>query len=65
MHDNQPKPTESCDYEVIVGHNRIRVRGRDRWDAVRQARNRLCVDHPRLWDVIQSLEIKCFEIRQV
>lgn len=65
MHSNQPKPTEACNYEVVVGHTRIRVRGQDRWDAMRQARSQLCLENPRLWDVIQALEIKCFEIRQV
>jgi len=52
-------------YEVSVGHARVRVRGASLDEAIEQARTKLCVDLPRMWDVIQSLEISRFEVLQI
>ena len=52
-----PDPLRQYDqkYDVIVGHARVRVTGASRTEAVEEARRRLCVEMPRMWDVIQSL----------
>ena len=52
-------------YEVRVGHARVRVRGASLDEAIQAARNKLCMDLPRMWDVIQSLEMERFEIKHL
>ncbi len=52
-------------YEVIVGHARVTVTSRSREEAIQQARQRLCADLPRMWDVIHSLEVQRFQVRQL
>ena len=52
-------------YEVSVGHARVRVRCASRDEAITQARARLCVDMPRMWDVIHSLDMQRFDVRVV
>ena len=65
MHNSNRNKQTDCCYEVRVGHTRVRVRGRNDEEALRHARNRLCLDMPRLWDVIQAMEINDFEIRRM
>jgi hypothetical protein len=65
MHNKHRDKQTDCQYEVRIGHARVRVRGRSDEEALRHARNRLCLDMPRLWDVIQSMEINNFEIRRM
>ena len=52
-------------YEVSVGHARVRVRGASRDEAIAEARAQLCLDLPRMWDVIHSLEMQRFEVRVI
>lgn len=61
--ENGPRPDQR--YEVIVGHARVTVTGASKDEAVLAARRRLCRDMPRMWDVIQSLDLQRFEVREL
>ncbi len=50
-------------YEVYVGHARVRVDGHSPQDVVERARQLLCLQLPRLWDVISRLELSRFHVR--
>jgi len=52
-------------YTVSVGHAKVTVTGRDEADAVRQARRKLGVDTPRLWDIIYKLDDHLFRVDQI
>lgn len=52
-------------FRVSVGHEQFVVRGTDRADALREARRRLCLELPRMWDVIEGLDDSRFEITPV
>ena len=65
MHHPNRNNQTSCDYEVRIGHTRVRVQGRSDEEALQQAKNRLCMEMPRLWDVIQAMEINNIEIRRM
>ena len=52
-------------YEVSVGHARVRVQSASRDEAIAQARARFCVDMPRMWDVIHSLDMQRFDVRVI
>ncbi|MBI83403.1 MAG: hypothetical protein CMJ81_09420 [Planctomycetaceae bacterium] len=43
-------------YQVRVGHSKITVPGTNHTEAIQEARRRLCLEMPRMWDVIQALE---------
>ncbi|MCA9178930.1 MAG: hypothetical protein KDB14_30915 [Planctomycetales bacterium] len=49
-------------FRVRVGHEQLLVRGCDRADALREARRRLCLELPRMWDVIQGLDDSRFDV---
>ena len=49
-------------YTVAVGHAKVTVTGRDEADAVRQARRKLGVKTPRLWDIIYKLDDHLFRV---
>jgi hypothetical protein len=51
-----------CQFEVTVGHSRVTVTGVTREDAIQQARRALCVDMPRLYDVIRGLDVSRFQV---
>lgn len=51
-----------CQYQVTVGHLRVTVGGTSRDDAIQQARRALCVELPRLYDVIRSLDSSRFQV---
>jgi len=55
---HRPKNT----FHVRVGHTSVTVQGLSREDAIQHARQRLCLDMPRMWDVIQSLDDRRFEV---
>ena len=65
MHNPNRHTSINRDYEVRIGHTRVRVQGRNDEEALRQAKDRLCLEMPRLWDVIQSMEINNIEIRKM
>ena len=43
-------------FQVRVGHSKIIVRGTNHTEAIQEARRRLCLEMPRMWDVIQALD---------
>lgn len=47
-------------YNVQVGHWRVQVPAKNNADAIEQARKQLCLDLPRLWDVITKLTVDRF-----
>lgn len=52
---NREFPTTTS-YQVRVGHSKITVRGANHSEAIQEARRRLCLEMPRMWDVIQALD---------
>ncbi len=51
-----------CQFEVSVGHSRVTVTGATREDVIQQARRALCVEMPRLYDVIRNLDPSRFHV---
>jgi hypothetical protein len=51
-----------CQFQVTVGHSRVTVTGVTREDAIQQARRALCLQLPRLFDVICGLDTSRFEV---
>ena len=51
-----------CQFEVTLGHSRVTVTGLTREDAIQQARRALCVEMPRLYDVIRGLDDSRFHV---
>ena len=52
-------------YEVIVGHASVRVSGASHDEAVEEARRQLCLQMPRMWDVIQALAVDRFTVNKL
>ena len=63
IQDNRSISTER--YQVKVGHTDLVVEGVSHKDAIQQARKRLCLDMPRMWDVIQALEDTRFKVSRM
>ncbi len=57
---NSQKPKLS--YDVTVGHMHVRVRGANPQEAIQLARQQLCQEMPRLWDVIHGLQEDRFQV---
>ena len=57
--DQEPRVLHFC---VRVGHEQIVVWGVDASAALEEARRRLCLELPRMWDVIQGLADDRFEV---
>ena len=49
-------------YRVRLGHNEVTVTGSSQDDALQKAKDELCRDMPRLWDVIDKLDPSRFVI---
>lgn len=49
-------------YQVSVGHASVIVQSNSPVDAIRMAREKLCRDFPRLWDVISKLADSRFQV---
>ena len=49
-------------YSVSVGFARVKVMAQSTMEAVEAARSRLASEMPRLWDVIQALEPRRFQV---
>lgn len=49
-------------YEVSVGFTRVRVEGRTPDEAIQNARRKLCVELPRMWDVISNMSDQSFVV---
>ena len=65
MFEINPNDNKRARFEVRVGHARVTVEGFSSDDAVRNARERLSLDMPRLWDVIQSPDRSRFEVNRL
>ena len=63
LNNSEHRPNNS--YQVRIGHTSVIVTGRDQADAIDVARQRLCVEMPRMWDVIQTLETSRFEVKNI
>ena len=63
--NNQSGKSLERTYEVSVGHARVRVQSASPAEAVTLARARFCIDMPRMWDVIHSLDMQRFDVRVV
>jgi hypothetical protein len=62
MHE---RPIHGQRYSIRVGFRKMEVSGRSRAEAIQRAREQLCQDMPRMWDVIQALEVHKFEIHEL
>ena len=62
MHE---RPINGQRYSIRVGFRKMEVRGSTREEAIQRAREQLCQDMPRMWDVIQALEVSKFEIQEL
>ena len=49
-------------YCVSVGHAVVTVEGLSRADAIQEARRLLCLDMPRMWDVIHQMDDSRFRV---
>ncbi|EAQ77953.1 hypothetical protein [Blastopirellula marina] len=49
-------------YQVSVGHASVVVQSASAHEAIRAAREKLCRDFPRLWDVIAKLADSRFQV---
>ena len=49
-------------YRVQVGHAATTVESASPREAIQEARRQLCLEMPRLWDVITRLEDSKFEV---
>jgi hypothetical protein len=61
-HDHHPHNRRR--YRVQVGHTATTVESASPSEAIQEARRRLCLDNPRLWDVITQMEDARFEVRE-
>ena len=43
-------------FSVTVGHASVTVEGMTHDEAIERARRQLCLELPRMWDVIQSMD---------
>ena len=53
---DKTQPNNVRQYQVRMGHTKITVQGDSPEETVRHARRQLCLDIPRMWDVIQTIE---------
>jgi hypothetical protein len=61
MYEKLPNP-ELTSYHVQIGFTTVTVKGQTREDALKEARRQLCLDMPRMWDVIQKLDDSRFVV---
>lgn len=54
MRDVTAADLHAATYRVQMGHLTVTVCGDSQSDAIRQARQKLCEEMPRLWDVIHT-----------
>lgn len=50
------------EFDVQVGHLCVRVHGTSRVEAIKNAKQKLCHEMPRMWDVIHGLSDDRFEV---
>lgn len=56
---------QSQSYDVQVGFTRVRVQGDTPAEAIRNARQQLCQELPRMYDVISTMADQRFVVEQV
>ena len=61
MTNNTPV-TETIGYRVKVGHLAVDVEGQTKDEVILEARRRLRLEMPRMWDVISSMDDQQLEI---
>ena len=59
---NRNEHDETKSYVVRVGHTSVNVQASTDDEAIREARRRLAIDLPRMWDVIQNLDVGRFNV---
>ena len=59
MNENEKRTIRFC---VRIGHHAVVVEAPSPHEAICEARRLLCVEMPRLWDVIHHLEDSRFEV---
>ena len=52
-------------FDVRIGHTRVQVESRSPEEAIQVARRQLCVEMPRMWDVISTMPELRFEVQPV
>ena len=62
MHE-RPLPNQR--FAVRVGMRQVEIQCSSREEAIESARQQLCNELPRLWDVISSMEVHKFEVRKL
>ena len=62
MHEQRDSKTK---YQVKVGHAEVSVQCANEDEAVRLARKLLSNDMPRLYDVINRLDVDRFQVRPI
>lgn len=60
MNDSEQHVSQK--YEVTVGHARVTIECDDRRQVIPEARRRLSLEMPRLWDMIQTMADSRFEV---
>jgi hypothetical protein len=55
-------PAEAQMFRVTLGHLSVLVRAGDERRAIAAARDKLCVEMPRLWDVIDGMQEQRFQV---
>ena len=59
---DQQHQSEKQRFEVTVGHKTVTVECATKDEAVEMARRQMCLELPRMWDVIHSLEDERFQV---
>lgn len=65
MGDNSSSPSQDRNYLVGIGYHTVMVSGDSIVDAVREAKRRLCLELPRMWDVIAAKGPHQFDVTRL
>lgn len=65
LNNHQPITGSEGSYEVRVGFTRVRVSGSTREEAIANARRQLCLEMPRMWDLISSMSEQRFDVESI
>ena len=60
--DDEKRNSPLKNFRVDVGHSSVTVRCRRAEQAIPEARRKLAMEVPRLWDLIQKLEDERFKV---
>lgn len=59
---NVAPENEMKQFSVTLGHTTVVVECHTQEEAIEQARKKLCLELPRMWDVIEALTSDRFEV---